>query len=250
MPDLNGSVKVPLAGRVPKKSLVFGVIGGAGVLTYIIWKRKATGADPAASSYAYGYGYGSFGYGAGMAAPGYYGYGFGYGASGGFGYGYGLPGGGGGGTSPPPIPTGTNPGASGTPVTNGQWVRQTVPMLTAAGRTRSAATLALSRYTRGVAVTSDEGQIIVEAIGLNDQPPVAGTNGYPPKIHRKPPGGQGKHPKPPKSHKTIIAPGNRTAWQLAHDHDLTEAMLIGMNLNLARFVGTHHPIPKGTRVKV
>ena len=247
MPD--PTVKVPLIGkRIPRKGVIFGVIGGGGVLAYIYIKRKTTGVNPASSSFGYGYGYGtgSYGYG-GMSAPGYYGYGFGYGMGSGFGYGYGLPGGGGGVVSTP-IPTGTNPAPGAT--TNGQWVRQTVPMLTAAGRNRAAATLALSRYVRGVEVTGDEGQIVTEAIGLNDQPPVPGANGYPPRIRRKPPSGQGKHPKPPKSTHTIIAPGNRTAWQLANDNHLTEAMLIGMNLNLARYVGTKHPIPKGTRVKV
>jgi len=97
MPSLQGDVKVPLLGNVPKKGVMIGVLGGAGILAYVYYKKK-TAAAAMTSAAATGYGYGASAYGYGEGTPGYYGYGsdfqsypgagaeaYGYGA-----YGYGM----------------------------------------------------------------------------------------------------------------------------------------------------------------
>jgi len=96
MPKLQGDVKVPLIGNIPKRGLVIGVLAGGGVLAYVLYRRHQAN-QAAMTADGYGYGYGSYGYA--ESQPGYYGYGYGYGSAGGTGYGYG---GFGGGSSPPP----------------------------------------------------------------------------------------------------------------------------------------------------
>lgn len=121
MPNMSGSVKVPVLGNVPKPALIIGLGGGALVTGYLLWKRKQAAAAPTGGAYGYGasaYGYGSgfYGYGTEFAYGGSTGGGitpypigseYGYGS---FGYGYYNPYTGqylGGSSSTPPGPTPT-----------------------------------------------------------------------------------------------------------------------------------------------
>jgi hypothetical protein len=175
---------------VSQHKVAFG-IGAAlslGAAWYIHNQRKGTSSAAAASVPAtgtagYGYGYGS-GLGAsGSLVSGGYGYGYGgaYGTTGiggsGSGYGYG-----GYGTT---TPVGTTTYAN-----NAAWAEAAETALTANGVNPATASAAIGKYLLGRNLTSDEANIIAQAIGFANYPPVPGASGYPPAIHQGPAGGQ------------------------------------------------------------
>lgn len=166
---------------IPRTPFLFGLVGAAGVTGYILWRKHAQGgsAVPSAAGYGYGTGYGygaGYGYGLGIAQ-------YGYGLSGGFGYGFGY-----GGISPgvgvsvPPVAT--------APASNSLWASAAESALSADGFNPATVAAALGKYLTGGTLTSDQTTIVQAAIGVEGYPPVAGADGYPPKLHTQASTGQ------------------------------------------------------------
>lgn len=262
-------VHLPAVGNVPKKGIIIGVVGGGAVLAYTLYRHKSAAAAgmPAAGG-AGVYGYSSYGYGGSSGYDPYagssYGYGGGSSASGsvtpypaGSEYGYGQYGygyynpytGTYEGTQPPGGVSGGGV-ASTPPATNPAWVAAVVPKLAKAGYKAPAAIGALARYTQGLSLNANQHAIVTAALALEGDPPEAGKNGHPPAIVTAPPSGQGKPPKGPKPTKTITANGHQDVFAIAHANGVTEGLVVAWNLNLAKYVGSKHPVPAGTRVKV
>jgi hypothetical protein len=97
---------------------------------------------------------------------------------------------------------------------------------------------ALGKYLSGQGLTPDQESIVQAAIGFEGQPPQP----VPPP-HLVPEPGH-------KPHKTIIANGKMTLYQIAHANHDTETQVVAMNPHLGVYVGTKRPVKKGTRVKV
>jgi len=171
-------------------------IAGVGALVFVggysLWKyekdKKATAAAAASattqnSQYGYGYGYGS--------PSQYYGYGFGYGAVNGAGepneweYGYGEYGYG----YYDPATGQYEGGASGTsnltpvgaaPTTNAEWSTVATNDLVEEGYSAQTVAGALGPYLQGQAISASQVAIVQAALAYAGNPPVAGTEGYPP----------------------------------------------------------------------
>jgi hypothetical protein len=164
MPD---TVNVPLLGKTPKGGVMAGgaalvVVGGYLWYKHLQKKAAATTATTPAAGYGYGYGYGSqYAYGYGGYSP----YGFG---GGGFPFGYGYGG-------PPPSPGGGNP-----ITTNAEWFQAVTADLGSSGTDHVGAVL--SSYLAGVGIAKSDQITVMEAEGFEGPPPVAGPDGFPPKI--------------------------------------------------------------------
>ena len=217
MPDMTGTVKVPILGNVPKGGLVAGALAAVAVGGYWLYRHNMASKTAATGT---SYGYGSTAYGYGQQAPGgYYGYGYSYGGvSGGainpypvgsqygygaYGYGYYNPytgqyQGGGTGTGTPqpqPLPNGT----------------------CAPGYT----------FVSGTPTTLPTGAYAVQGgyCTKNTTPPKVGSC-------------------------TATANGTQTLYWFGIAHGLSWNHLVKLNPNLSHLKGTHKPIPKGTKVKV
>lgn len=187
------TVKVPVLGNVAKGNLTIGLLAGGGAAAYAWYKHEkskklaaasAKTASTANASAPYGYGaagYGAYGYGYG-ANPSYGGYGYagyseitpypqgqeyGYGA-----YGYGnynpytgqyLGGGTGTGTVTPVGGTGSTSTTA--------WAAQAATALEAQGYTASQVYQALGMYLTNLPLTSQEEQIVSEAVGAAGNAP-------------------------------------------------------------------------------
>lgn len=228
MPD---NVKLPIAGKMNKKT-VFAVgavvLGVSGYLIFRNYQQK--NAAPAGTA---GYGYGAYAYGYGA-----YGYG-------GYGYGGFFPGGAG-----FPGYYGYGSGQTGTQITtNQQWSQAVIPALQTAGYSQHTASVAIGRYLQGKSLSGEQVTTVNAAIGLEGLPPVAAASGYPPKYHTTPTshtvGGTGGG----KTH-TIRARGDQDLYEIAKANGISEDELIHLNPNLKKYQGTKRKIPKGTRVKV
>jgi LysM repeat protein len=250
------TVKVPGLGQVPKGSVIAGGLAAVAVGGYVYWKhitkQSATASTTATDST---YGYGQYGYG--QYGQGQYGYGqygtagftpypvgeaYGYGA-----YGYGL-------YNPYTgayIGGSTSTGGTGTTTT--ATTPQTVPeWLTAADSALSGhysalqLDAALGKYLSGLALTTDQYNIVTQAIGA-----VGPAPGNVPAPHVVPSSGQPK-PKPKPAGKHVIsAPGNMTLLKIAEANGISELQLITWNPGLRKkYYGSGKPIPKGTRVTV
>lgn len=172
--DLSGTLKTPL-GDVSKKTAILG--GGAAVIAAIIWYRsyqakQAKAASVAAAGQseinpATGYPYGSAEDAAALSAQ----------------AGYQFPTGGGGGTS-----GGTGTVGTGF-VTNAQWSQAVLDYWQANSLGEPALmSAALGVYLAGGVPTDDQTKLIQQAIAIENFPPQAGSNGYPPHINTAPPG--------------------------------------------------------------
>jgi hypothetical protein len=254
MPD---KIKLPLIGAQPRGAVLAGgaavvVVGGYLVYKHFVKPKTAT----TGSTYGYGTGgYGTYGYGAG----GYGTYGYGYGQSP-----YGTAGFGGGGYQSWPYGYGTGGGGTTTTTaitTNAEWSRAVNRQLRHSGFSEMTILLALGRYLEGLSLDNDQQHVIEAAIALEGDPPVPGKDGYPPKVRIS--ARTGHKPGTPRGHKTggggtgpptathyITANGHEDLYQIAHANGISEARLIALNLNLAKYEGTGKPIPAGTRVKV
>lgn len=138
---------------------------------------------------------------------------------------------GGGGVTTTPTPT--NQFAD-----NSEWALQAEADL--GGSTAAAS--AINKVLGGVAVTSAEKNIFMEAIGLEGQPP----NGYPQPIKML---DTPQHPKKPVK-KFVTADGHDDLNKIATENHTTEGEIVRLNLNLAHLVGTKKPVKKGTQVRV
>lgn len=124
--------------------------------------------------------------------------------------------------------------------TNAAWAQECEALLTQEGFDPVTVAAALGKYLTGGSLTSAQEGIVQAAIGLEGPPPMPVPPGPPPNPN------QHKEPKT----KTVTANGKQTLYQIATANGITEGKLVGMNLQLARFVGTKKNLPKGTKVKV
>jgi hypothetical protein len=190
-----GSVKVPLAGTMSKKTLTF-VLGGSAALVVFLWyrhRKNASGAssgtsagtpadtssaatdpnaiDPATGvPYSQEYGYTGIDPNTGLpysqtAAGGLYDPNTGQ---------YIYPGTG---TPPPTVPTATI-------TTNAEWAQNAETYLTAnAGVDMATLSAALGKYLTARQLTAAEQSLADQAIAFAGYPPVSGPGGYPPAMH-------------------------------------------------------------------
>jgi hypothetical protein len=177
LPDPTGGV----VKSTPKMGWIIGGAVALGVGVYVWWKHKQseTASTPTTTA---GYGYAAYGYHAG------YGYGTtpiygGYGAGG---LGLGYPGQYG-------SPYGYHPGP---PTSNAQWATAVETSLGTQGYNAMAVSAALGKYLTGGQLTADQVGIVQAAIAFNGDPPVPGSNGYPPAIHSSGSGGGGNATNP------------------------------------------------------
>lgn len=224
--DLDGEIKVPVAGPMKKKTLAIAVIGAAGVVGIIWWRRthgsssSAAAVDPNAADSAVTPTDGSFSLGPDTTAGDPFGTG-------------GVPvdaGGGSGGT------VGSIPTSTGF-TTNAEWAQQAEADL--GGSANVAA--AINKVLGGVTVTTAQKEIFEQAVGLEGQPPQP----YPPIHTTDTPG----HPQKPVK-KYAVANGHEDLFAFAAAHGLSESELVHLNPGLSHLVGTKKPIPKGRRVRI
>jgi len=134
-------------------------------------------------------------------------------------------------TPQPPSPTGS------TFSTNAEWAGQVEGDLGGS----DAIAAAINKVLGGVPVTTAQKQIFEQGLGLEGPPPFP----YPP-IHVIDTPGQ---PKPPVK-KYITANGHEDLHKIAVAHHMTEQKLVQLNIGLLHYVGTGHPVKKGTKVRV
>lgn len=175
MGALDGTVKVPLAGEISKKTALMVGLGGGLLIVVYIRRRNADAtsasastdpstADPSTIDPATGYVYGTPEDAQALADQSAYSTGQQYGGGGG------------------PISSGTG-GTTVNPVaTNDEWSRQSVTYLVNHGAKFAEVSSALSKYLAGEAVSAEEKSIILQAIAFEGKPPNAGEAGYPPSI--------------------------------------------------------------------
>jgi hypothetical protein len=134
-------------------------------------------------------------------------------------------------------PVGTTTGTTGTsaPTTNAEWAEE-VETAHPSWET------AIDKVLGGVAVTTAQKNDFNEAVGLYGPPPQP----YP-AVHTKDTGGQ---PKANAGGKTVTANGSDDLYQIAKANGISETKLVALNPSLAKYVGSHKDIPKGTKVKV
>lgn len=171
MAGLEGTVKTPF-GEVSKKTAL---IAGAGVavIGFIVYYRHqqsaASDASVAAAGSedidpATGYAYGSPEDAAALASQSSY-----------------------------VVPTSSGSSTSsaseyGTATTNAQWVQEVLSYVESNDiGDASTFSVSLGKYISGQYATDNDVSLINQAIAINNQPPVAGANGYPPSINRTPP---------------------------------------------------------------
>lgn len=170
MAGLDGSVKVPVFGEVPKKTALL-VGGGIALLVGIMYYRGKKASAAAASvaaagsseiNPATGFAYGSPEDAAAMAAQ----------------AAYVTPGGvGTGGGGSPGQPTGFT--------SNGQWAQAAEQYMQAEGLIAEPTALAsaLGKYITGRQANALDQDLIHQAIAFQGFPPISGPNGYPPSIN-------------------------------------------------------------------
>jgi hypothetical protein len=259
MPD---QIKIPGLGEVPKKTAIIAGIGAVGIIAIVAIRHRssagsstpsavpgaAASADPSAIDPNTGVPYSEEG---GSDVAGYdSGYQIPYG-TGGAGFGAG-----GSGFDAAGYPIGseadlawqneqdgtsgiTGPSSSGI-TTNADWVTEAESgVIPGSVSTISAA---VSKVLGGLAVTSAQRDLFLEAVGVLGNPP----QGYPTPIKLKDSPSQ---PAPGKS-KTIEASGSQDLSQIAHEHHTMGGILVTMNPYLSRYYGKKTKIPKGYKIKV
>jgi len=238
---LDGNIKLPLAGEVSKKTALVGggVVVAILVVSYLRHSKAQAAATPASTDTTVS---DQTGTDAGIdpatgvpyadettSALGTYDTGIdpstGIPYAEELGYGGGVGAGGGGGTT-------STSGIS----TNDQWLEEAEGQFP--GHTASQA---FTRILGGVAVTANQKDLFMEAVGVFGNPP----QGYPQPIKLLDTKG---HPGPTKH--TITANGHLTLNGIAKQYAISEATLVGYNPGLKRYEGTGKDIPAGTRVVV
>jgi hypothetical protein len=209
-----GSVKVPLAGTMSKKTLTF-ILGGSAALVAFLWyrHRKSAGAattapsgtdttgtgaidpnaiDPATGiPYSQEYGYTGIDPNTGLPysqqlAGGFYDPNTGQ---------YVYPG-----TNVPP-PT-TSPSATATVTTNAEWAQAAESYLTVnAGTDMATLSAALGKYLTARTLNATEQGLVDQAIAFEGYPPVSGPGGFPPSMHTT---GNPPPPPPPPGTKVTV----------------------------------------------
>jgi hypothetical protein len=101
---------------------------------------------------------------------------------------------------------------------------------------------AVSKVLGGLAVTSAQRDLFMEAVGVLGQPP----QGYPQPIKLTDTPAQ---PSKPKS-KTIEASGSEDLSQIAKANHTMGGVLVTLNPGLSKYYGKKTHVPKGTRIKV
>jgi hypothetical protein len=219
---LEGDIKVPGGGKVPKKAAAAGLlIVGTLIGVYYYKKRKSPGTaaaaaaatttdqfppdgtfdnpqDPYSTDSATGQTYGNEAVGSG-------------GTFGAFGTGSSLSQGGGGGT--------TASGTGGPPFSdNAAWSNWVIPQLQAVNPNTDTGALtdAIGLYLHGQPVSPAQKTLIFDATAIGGDPPVAGPNGYPPKVMLNgsstgpvppgPPAGGGGGKPPPRAVARVTVP--------------------------------------------
>lgn len=171
MAGLEGTVKVPIFGEVPKKTALL-VGGGIAVLVGIMYYRGKKASAAAASvaaagsseiNPATGFAYGSPEDAAAMAAQAAY-------------------------VTPGGVGTGGGGGSPGQPTgftSNGQWAQAAEQYMQAEGLIVEPTALAsaLGKYITGHQATPLDSDLIHQAIAFQGYPPISGPNGYPPAIN-------------------------------------------------------------------
>jgi hypothetical protein len=257
MPD---QIKIPGLGEVPKKTALIGGAAVVGIIAVVAFRHRssansstpsatpgaAASADPNAIDPSTGIPYSQeggadvSGYSSGYQIPyGTGGAGFGAGGSGFDAAGYPI-------GSEADLAwqneqsgTGTISGTTGI-TTNADWVTEAESgVIPGSVATISAA---VSKVLGGLAVTSAQRDLFLEAVGVIGNPP----QGYPQPIKLTDTSGQ---PAPGK-HKVIEAPGNQDLSQIAHAHHTQGGVLVGLNPYLLRYYGKTTHIPKGYKIKV
>lgn len=198
---LEGSINTPV-GNVSKKTAAI-VAGGVVILGVIVWVRgRKTAANEALAAAgqadvnpATGYPFGSAEDAAALAAQASYVSPVGGGVGG-------IGGGSGGATS-------TSPGTFGN---NAQWSQFVQQYMTDNQIVSDGSLLAsaLGKYLGGRQVSTDENNLIQQAIAFGGFPPIAGTNGYPPAINvsaSPPPTQPAPMPAPTGISATLVGPG-------------------------------------------
>ena len=263
MPD---QIKIPGLGEVPKKTALIAGAGAVGIIAIVAIRHRAS-ANAAASStpsatpgaaadadpnaidpntgvpYSQEGGADVSGYGSGYQIP--------YGSDGG---GYGA---GGSGFDAAGYPIGSEAdlawqneqdGTSGltTPTSNGittnqDWINAAESGIVPGSQSTIAE--AMAKIFGGLAVTTAQKDLFLEAQGIIGEPP---PQGYPQPIKLKDTSGQ---PAPGKT-KTIEADGNQDLSQIAHAHHTMGGVLVTMNPGLSKYYGKKTHVPKGYKIKV
>jgi hypothetical protein len=174
---LEGTVTTPF-GQVSKKTAVIAggfVLALAGIVWYRQRQANAKAASVAAAGGstidpATGYPYGSAEDAAALATQ--------------AGYVSAVGGGGGGGGSSIPTPN----SGPGTFTSNAQWAQYVQQYLVGNGSVTDSGKLstAIGKYLAGLALSSDEIDLVHMAVAIGDKPPVAGSTGFPPSINTAP----------------------------------------------------------------
>lgn len=258
MPD---QIKIPGLGEVPKKTALIAGAAAVGIIAVVAIRHKsssgaatsstATGAtppDPNAIDPTTGVPYSQEG---GANVAGYSsGYQIPYGTGGG---GYGA-GGSGFDAAGYPIGSeadlawqniqngtgGTGGGVTGI-TTNAEWVTEAESGVIPGSVSTIAA--AISKVLGGLAVTSAQRDLFLEAVGVLGNPP----QGYPQPIKLK---DTPAHPGGGDKHKVIEASGNETLSDIAHDHHTMGGVLVTLNPYLSKYYGHKTHVPRGSRIKV
>jgi hypothetical protein len=260
MPD---QIKIPGLGEVPKKTAIIAGAGAVGIIAIVAIRHRTSSAgsttpgtasataatDPNAIDPNTGVPYSQeggadvSGYGSGYQIP-YGAGGAGYGAGGSGFDAAGYPIGseadlawqneqnGTGGTT-----TGTTTGIT----TNQDWINAAESGIVPGSQATIAE--AMAKIFGGLAVTTAQKDLFLEAQGIIGEPP---PQGYPQPIKLKDTSG---HPAPGK-HKTIEASGDQDLSQIAKANRTTGGVLVTMNPYLTRYYGSKKHIPKGYKIKV
>lgn len=260
MPD---QIKIPGLGEVPKKTALIAGAGAVGIIAIVAIRHKSstagtsstantpatTATDPNAIDPNTGIPYSQeggadvSGYGSGYQIP--------YGSGGG---GYNA---GGSGFDAAGYPIGseadlawqneqngttgiTTPTSPSGITTNADWVTEAESgVIPGSVSTISAA---VSKVLGGLAVTTAQRDLFMEAVGVLGQPP----QGYPQPIKLTDTPAQ---PSPAKT-KTIVANGSEDLSQIAHANHTMGGVLVTLNPGLSKYYGKKTHVPKGYKIKV
>jgi hypothetical protein len=262
MPD---QIKIPGLGEVPKKTAIIAGAGAVGIIAIIAIRHKSSAAatsstasatpdttatDPNAIDPNTGIPYSQeggadvSGYGSGYQIP--------YGTGGG---GYDAAGSGFDAAGYPmgseadlawqaeqngSATTGTTTTTTTGITTNADWVTEAESgVIPGSVSTISAA---VSKVLGGLAVTSAQRDLFMEAVGVLGQPP----QGYPQPIKLTDTSAQ---PAPAKT-KTIVASGSEDLSQIAHANHTMGGVLVTLNPGLSKYYGKKTHVPKGYKIKV
>jgi PASTA domain len=264
-------VNIPLLGSTNKATVIAGSFAVAAMGGYVLYKyekdkksaaTKAAAASTTPGAQASGYGYNSAGYGYGA---GYLGYGFGYSTPGSVGevpseweYGYGEYGYGYYNTATGAYEgpaSGSGAPSTATPTTNAEWGTVATSDLVGQGYNSQSVTAALGAYLAGATLTADQVTIVQAALALTGNPPVAGTNGYPPAYHQNASTGQTTPSGSNVTVPNVVGKRQQDAVQTLEAAGLKSHTGTGFIQNQVNIVGSQTPgagksVPSGSTVDI